>query len=99
MSATIGNGLDALRDGIVSAMNAGRVERDVPAITNARHTGLVAEARRAIARAADAAGSGVPEEFVLADVHAARAQLENVTGRRAADAIVHAIFAKFCIGK
>jgi tRNA modification GTPase len=99
VSATIGDGMDALRDGIVSAMNAGRVERDVPAITNARHAGLVAEARRAIARAADAAGSGVPEEFVLADVHAARAQLEDVTGRRAADAIVHAIFTRFCIGK
>ena len=99
MSAATGEGIDALREAIVLAMRAERVDRDVPAITNARHAALLAEARSALARAAEAAGSGVPEEFVLADVHAARAQLEEVTGRRAADAIVHAIFEKFCIGK
>ena len=42
---------------------------------------------------------GTPEEFVLADVHDARARLEEVTGARTPDDLLHAIFAKFCIGK
>lgn len=99
VSAVTGEGADDLRDGIVRAMQVTPVDRDVPAITNARHVQLLAGARTALARASEAAGAAVPEEFVLADVHDARAGLEEVTGRRTADAIVHAIFDKFCIGK
>ena len=99
VSAATGEGLDALRDAIVAAVTAGPIERDLPAITNTRHAQLLTAARTALARAAEAARDRVPEEFVLADVHEARALLEDVTGRRGADAIVHAIFEKFCIGK
>jgi tRNA modification GTPase len=98
VSAATGDGVDALREGIVGAM-AGGVDRDVPAVTNLRHVRLLTEARGDMARAAGAARAGVPEEFVLADVHDARAKLEDITGRRTADDIVHAIFDTFCIGK
>jgi tRNA modification GTPase len=98
VSAATGDGVDALRQAIVGAMASG-VERDVPAITNIRHVQLLTEARADLSRAADAARAGVPEEFVLADVHDARAKLEDITGRRTADDIVHAIFDRFCIGK
>ena len=42
---------------------------------------------------------GTPEEFVLADLNEARARLEEITGARTADDVLHAIFARFCIGK
>jgi tRNA modification GTPase len=99
VSARTGSGIDALGETIVRTMEGAVVDRDVPAITNIRHAQLLAEARDAILRAADAAAAGVPEEFVLADIHEARTVLEEVTGRRGGDAIVHAIFEKFCIGK
>jgi tRNA U34 5-carboxymethylaminomethyl modifying GTPase MnmE/TrmE len=43
--------------------------------------------------------AGVPEEFVLSDIHEARGRLEEVTGARSTDDVLAAIFAKFCIGK
>lgn len=99
VSALNGDGLDALRAAIATALDAAPVDRDPPSITNVRHARLLGDARATLARASAAAADGIPEEFVLADIHDARAALEEVTGRRGADAVAHAIFDKFCIGK
>ena len=99
VSAVSGEGLQELRSAIVHSITGSAAPRDVPAVTNVRHAALLSEARAALGRALDAASSALPEEFVLADVHEARALLEEVTGRRTADDIVHAIFERFCIGK
>ena len=98
VSAKTGHGMDRLRQAIVSAAG-GDATRDVPAITNIRHADLLARARSALSRAADAAAAQVPEEFVVADVTEARRLLEEVTGARTADDVLHAIFDRFCIGK
>ena len=76
-----------------------RPTRDVPAITNVRHVDLLTSARAALDRAAGAARTGTPEEFVLADLNEARRRLEEVTGARTSDDVLHEIFARFCIGK
>jgi tRNA modification GTPase len=99
VSAITGAGVDAMRREMLAVMHASALERDVPAITNRRHAALLTDAQAALVRARDAARGAVPEEFLLADIHEARAFLEEVTGRRAPDAIVHAIFDRFCIGK
>ena len=99
VSATTGLGEDALREGIIRVMDGTSVDRDVPAITNTRHVQLLTDARTALRRACDAARAGVSEEYVLADIHDARALLEEVTGHRTPDAVVDAIFDRFCIGK
>ena len=99
VSAVTGDGVDVLRGAIVQAIAKSPTPRDVPAVTNVRHAALLGETRAALGRAFDAASSGLAEEFVLADVHEARALLEEVTGRRTADDVVHAIFERFCIGK
>jgi tRNA modification GTPase len=97
-SATTGEGIDRLRAALVEAA-AGEPTRDVPAITNVRHVELVAGARVALQRAEAAAGTGTPEEFVLADLNEARRRFEEVTGARTPDDVLHEIFARFCIGK
>jgi tRNA modification GTPase len=100
VSARTGADLDTLKAAMVSALIDGREPaRDVPAVTNIRHADLIVRAKAALERASDAARSGTPEEFVLADVNDARACLEEVTGARTADDLLHAIFDKFCIGK
>ena len=99
VSSVSGEGLQELRSAIVQSITGSAAPRDVPAVTNVRHAALLCEARGALGRALDAASSALPEEFVLADVHEARALLEDVTGRRTADDVVHAIFERFCIGK
>jgi tRNA modification GTPase len=99
VSAADGEGMDALRRAMAAALSDGERLRDAPMITNARHIDLLSRAAETLRRAADAAGARTPEEFVAADVTDARARLEEVTGTRTPDDVLHAIFDKFCIGK
>ena len=101
VSALTGDGLDELRAAI--ARGARRRERA------ARHAGGHERAPRRRcwtrrASALDARGArrprrGTPEEFVLADLNEARGRLEEITGARTPDDVLHAIFETFCIGK
>lgn len=99
VSALTGAGFDALRSALVEAAAGGEATRDVPAITNVRHVELLRSARTGLARAAAAAASSSPEEFVVADLADARRCLEEITGARTPDDVLQAIFSRFCIGK
>lgn len=101
VSAVTGRGLDELRRRIAGALDVELVA-DRPAITNVRHITLVQQAYTALLRARAAAltnGQTLSEEFVLADLQEARVALEEVTGRRAPEAMLEHIFSRFCIGK
>jgi len=99
VSAVTGDGIAALRAAIVRSLVGIEVSRDAPAVTNIRHTELLSRARTSLERAEAAAESGTPEELVLVDVVEARKLLEEVTGSRTPDDVLHAIFHRFCIGK
>jgi len=99
VSALTGAGLGALRDAIVAALVDREELRDVPAISNVRHLGLVDAALAAVSHASGALAEGVTEELVLTDLGAARQSLEELTGARTPDDLLHHIFAKFCVGK
>jgi len=100
VSATSGDGLDALRRTIVVALGAGEPRRDSTAITNVRHTALLERARMNLAHARAAAQQdAMSEEFLLADLHAARASLGEVVGTHTSDDVLQHIFERFCIGK
>jgi tRNA modification GTPase len=99
VSAVTGDGIDLLRQAMLQAVHTSPLERDVPAITNTRHVELLRRAAAHLVRAAQATRDGVAEEFVLADLHDARAVLEEITGRRAPDAVLQTVFERFCIGK
>jgi tRNA modification GTPase len=100
VSATSGDGLDALRRAIVVALGAGEPRRDSTAITNVRHTALLERARMNLAHARGAAQQdAMSEEFLLADLHAARASLGEVVGTHTSDDVLQHIFERFCIGK
>jgi tRNA modification GTPase len=91
-------GIDRLRDAMIRAGGA-EPRRDASAILNIRHAALLSRARDAASRARDAAAAGVAEEFVLADLHDARACFDEVTGVRTPDDVLSVIFERFCIGK
>ena len=99
IAAATGEGLDALRVKIAEALGFAESLRDTPAITNLRHVDLLGRARTSLERAREAAGAGMPEELVAADLADARSALEEITGRRTADDLLQAIFGRFCIGK
>jgi len=99
VSAKSGRGLDELPRAIITALSGRDRLRDTPAVTNVRHAEVLSRAADALRRAAHAAEERTAEEFVAADVSEARAMLEEVTGARTPDDVLHAIFSKFCIGK
>jgi tRNA modification GTPase len=99
ISALTGDGLDLVRGHLIEVMGGSPSDREIPAVTNMRHIGLLDRARGTLARAEAAARDGAPEEFVLADLTEARGLLEEITGTRTAEDVLDRIFSSFCIGK
>jgi tRNA modification GTPase len=100
VSAKTGAGLDEVRRAMVRELTGRESLRDTAAISNTRHIALLQHARASLAAARDAAAAaGTPEEFVLADLQAARARLDEVVGTRTSEDLLEHIFERFCIGK
>ncbi len=103
VSARSGQGVPALAAAIARAVSGlGGGDAESVLVTNERHRVLLARALDHVRHAAEGmatSGHQLPEEFVVADIRAALLALEEVTGRRTADALLDEIFAGFCIGK
>ena len=98
VSSLTDEGVGGLRSAL-AAFAGVDVLRDRAPIANMRHVALLERARDAITRARTAAADGVPEEFVLADLHEARGRFDEITGARPQDEVLRVIFERFCIGK
>ena len=102
ISARTGAGLDDLIEAIANVLSDGGDppdQRDQPAVTNVRHTVLLERARVSLLRATAALEGEVSEEFPLLDLQEAAHALQEITGRRTSDELLHHIFERFCIGK
>jgi tRNA modification GTPase len=99
--STIRNeGLNDLRCAIVRSLTGEEGLCDPAAITNLRHVMLLKEARSALMRARTAIeDQDAPEEFVLVDLHRARASFGEVLGMGSSEETLDYIFNHFCIGK
>ncbi len=99
-SAVTGAGLDCLRRALREAVVGGRVDREAarPVMT-ARHRSALAEAAGALGRAARTARAGLGEELVAVELREALDALGSILGRRAPEAVLASIFARFCVGK
>lgn len=92
-------GAPAVRDAIAQALLRHGGPEDTPVVSNVRHIALLETAAAALGRAAAAASEGATEELVLADLQAAGGALEELSGKRAPNAVLQRIFERFCIGK
>jgi tRNA modification GTPase len=100
VSARTGDGLLALRGGIVASLTGTEPRRDPAAVSNVRHIALLKEARAHLAAARDAARGGPPpEELLLVDLQAARRCFDEIVGTRTSEDILNLVFERFCIGK
>jgi len=99
VSAKTGAGVDDLRRAIVRELTGRESLRDAAAISNTRHITLLEQARANLVAASESAAASAPEEFILADLQAARARLDEVVGARTSDDLLQHIFERFCIGK
>ena len=100
VSAVEARGFAELRDAIVRALTVEEPLRETVMMSNTRHVRLVEQARAHLSVAGDAAaGGGIPEEFILTDLQAARRHLDEIVGARTSDDVLNHIFERFCIGK
>jgi tRNA modification GTPase len=100
VSARNGDGIAELRSLMVARLIGDRsVLREGVLVTNVRHCGCLEKAEEMIARAAVAIRSGISEEFVLADLHAALKKIGEITGETTTDDLLGEIFSRFCVGK
>jgi tRNA modification GTPase len=100
VSAKSGDGVVALRGALVRALTGGEALRDPATVSNTRHIALLEQARASLAAAREAAAPGdTPEEFLLTDLQAARARLDEIVGVRTSEDVLRHIFERFCIGK
>ncbi len=98
-TATVDDGVASLRTALRAALGATEPRGDATAITNVRHLDLLERTQQSLTRAVAAVAAQASEEFVLADLQAARTALEEITGRRTTEDLLQHIFSRFCIGK
>jgi tRNA modification GTPase len=99
--ATTGDGLDGLIRSINLICGVG-ANGELPAVSDRRHAELLGQTTECLARAEAGLATEVgqvPEDLVLSDLQAARACLEEMTGRRSTSDLLEAIFSTFCVGK
>jgi len=92
--------IDALRGAIGAAGWHGEaLDFARPHLASARQADAVARAREALFLARATLGAGEPIDLVAPELLNAVAALGEITGAAATEAILDAVFARFCIGK
>jgi tRNA modification GTPase len=98
-SAISGEGIDDLREAILRLLQAEGDAVTGGVLNSLRQQEAVATALQSLTAAETANDSGVPHEFLLADLHGALRALDSLTGQTTSDDILNRIFSTFCIGK
>jgi len=91
--------VDGVRAALAQLAGASGIDLARPLLGTARQADAVLEARRALAVARETLAAGAPVDLISGDVLHAQAALGELTGRDASEALLDAIFARFCIGK
>lgn len=81
------------------AQRGGHADLARPMLGTARQADAVLEARRALADALETLRCGAPSDLIAGDLARAQAALGELSGRDASEALLDAVFARFCIGK
>jgi len=98
-SALSGEGIEELRQKIVSEVGVSAAVEESGLVTNLRQRKLIEEALEALTTADNAVGNRIPHEMLLMDLHNTLRPLDAITGQTTTDDILNLIFSRFCIGK
>lgn len=101
LSARDGTGIPDLEEALFQLVTAGDGDPTAadPALATVRQHESIARARDDAWRALSALDAGTPPDLVAIDARAALLAIGEVTGEAASEAVLAAIFARFCIGK
>lgn len=99
ISAKEGEGIEALEAAMVEMATQEHDPESELIVTNARHAEALRAGAEALRRAREGMESGLSADFIAQDIREALHHLGTVTGAVTTDALLHQIFARFCIGK
>ena len=99
ISARSGEGADALVEAISQMLHLSDIDPTAPLVANERQRVCLQKSAAALQEAADAAAMGGTLDAVTVCLDEAISPLLELTGRKASDAVVDAVFANFCVGK
>ncbi|MCQ6567949.1 tRNA uridine-5-carboxymethylaminomethyl(34) synthesis GTPase MnmE [Bacillus mycoides] len=93
-------GIDELEKAIADLFFEGTIDSaDMTYVSNARHIGLLTQARRTINDAIEAIENGVPIDMVQIDLTRAWEILGEITGDTVHESLIDQLFSQFCLGK
>jgi len=100
LSAKTGTGCEALREALLRKAGAGLdSEAASPLVTNLRHEQALQQALCSLRAAKDAAEAGIPLDMAAIDIEQALVFLGEISGKTASEAVLDAVFSRFCLGK
>jgi tRNA modification GTPase len=98
VSARLGSGIDALKNGLRDTLLGVNGEAAV-VITNLRHKSALIRCENALNNAQVSLCENQSAEFVAVDLNDAKEALEEIIGKIDNEDILERIFNQFCIGK
>jgi tRNA modification GTPase len=98
-SAVSGEGLETLRRRVLEALFPSEGEAETVQVTLQRQWQGLVNAAGALRKGHDALRAGAPPEVVVEHGREALEALDAVTGERSTEAVLDAVFARFCVGK
>jgi tRNA modification GTPase len=99
ISAKFGDGLDTLKETVTDLTGSNDRPSDGGMITQLRHKLALEKALACLAAAEDCLNAGRSPEFAAFELHEALDALDEITGKKIQDDVLHKIFSTFCIGK
>lgn len=98
VSAHSGQGIEALRAAVVDAVR-GSTATDGVGLSRARHAQALRSALGHLGRARQALQAQLGAEYAAADLRAAAADLDELSGAIVAQDVLDEVFSRFCLGK
>lgn len=99
VSARDGAGVEALADAVMAVTGIERLDGAEPLLTTERQRACAARALSCVDEAREALMLGMTPDIVSIGVTAAISAIDELTGQRATESVVDAVFARFCVGK
>ena len=99
ISAKSGDGLPELKSAVAAVLQTASLNPADGILFTARQRADALRANECVEEALDALSSGMTLDAVTVSIEGAVSALLELTGERATEAVVDAVFSKFCVGK